>query len=605
LAAFSFYPHFMNTPVFQLYDTILEQHQALWNRLKNRYNLVSAIRLLIALLFLGSLYTYLKTDNGLWLCGIFAAAIVFAVCMAIHQRLDWKKKLAETLVIVNKNELTYLQQRGIPFENGVEFNHPAHAYANDLDIFGHQSLYQHLNRTATHVGRTSFAELLLTLLPSEEINANQAAIQELSGKIHWRQETQAIGKMTGDNKTVYEQLIRWSKSPVSTIPGWLTIAAFALPVVLLTVLGFYGFTQDTFYSDLAFKLFPINLLVLFSQAKKIRAENIAADKVHDIIKKYGILLEKIENESFNSVRLNELKSKLRSANGAASLEIKKLSVLFSNLDNLNNAFGAVLLNGFLLYHLHVYRTLLQWKKAHAPQVAQWMEVLGAIEALNSLANLAHNNPDFTYPTLNEQYEISFEALGHPLIPRTKNVRNDIAFNDHRFLILTGSNMSGKSTFLRTLGINMVLAGIGAPVCARAARVHPLPVLVSMRQSDSLADSESYFFAEVKRLQYIIQQASHRRSFVLLDEILRGTNSDDKRSGTIGVIEKVIALQTIGAIATHDLEVCHTTDKHPDILSNQCFEVEIIHDELVFDYQLRPGICKNKSATFLMKKMEII
>ncbi|MGN6645317.1 MAG: MutS-related protein, partial [Cytophaga sp.] len=187
----------------------------------------------------------------------------------------------------------------------------------------------------------------------------------------------------------------------------------------------------------------------------------------------------------------------------------------------------------------------------------------------------------------------------------KRVCNTIAFRDGNFVILTGSNMSGKSTFLRTLGVNMVLAGAGAPVCASTADIHPLPVIVSMRLSDSLADSESYFFAEVKRLKQLVQTLDQRRCFVLLDEILRGTNSDDKRSGTIEFIKKVVEKQGIGIIATHDLEVCGTSDQYPGKLFNKCFEVEIINDELIFDYKLREGICKNKSATFLMKKLGII
>jgi DNA mismatch repair ATPase MutS len=173
------------------------------------------------------------------------------------------------------------------------------------------------------------------------------------------------------------------------------------------------------------------------------------------------------------------------------------------------------------------------------------------------------------------------------------------------MILTGSNMSGKSTFLRSLGINMVLSGIGSVVCAKEANVHPLPVLVSMRLSDSLSDSESYFFAEIKRLKQIMDDLEENAAFVLLDEILRGTNSDDKRNGTIEVVKKVIANKAIGAIATHDIEVCQTTKDYPDILTNKCFEVEIKNDDLHFDYKLRDGICQNKSATFLMKKMGVI
>lgn len=173
------------------------------------------------------------------------------------------------------------------------------------------------------------------------------------------------------------------------------------------------------------------------------------------------------------------------------------------------------------------------------------------------------------------------------------------------MILTGSNMSGKSTFLRSLGVNMVLGGIGSVVCASEATILPLPVLVSMRLSDSLSDSESYFFAEIKRLKQIMDVLEEKPAFVLLDEILRGTNSDDKRNGTIEVVKKIIAQKAIGAIATHDIEVCLTTNLHPEILTNRCFEVEIRDNELYFDYKLRSGICKNKSATFLMQKMGVI
>ena len=222
-----------------------------------------------------------------------------------------------------------------------------------------------------------------------------------------------------------------------------------------------------------------------------------------------------------------------------------------------------------------------------------------------MANFSYNNNGFTFPSLNQDLEIAFTNLGHPLINEEQRVCNDIKFEKDRFIILTGSNMSGKSTFLRTLGINMVLAGIGAPVCASAATLHPLHVIVSMRQKDSLNDGESYFFAEVKRLKKIMDKLDQEICFVLLDEILKGTNSDDKQTGTIEVIKKVISKNAIGCIATHDLDVCKTTADYPDKLRNQCFEVEIIDDELSFDYRLKDGVCKNKSATFIMKKTQII
>jgi DNA mismatch repair ATPase MutS len=231
--------------------------------------------------------------------------------------------------------------------------------------------------------------------------------------------------------------------------------------------------------------------------------------------------------------------------------------------------------------------------------------LGELEALNCLANFSFNNKEFVFPTINKEYKIEIKNCGHPLINANKRICNDVSFNAGNFMILTGSNMSGKSTFLRTLGINMILGNAGAPICASNAQIHPLPVVVSMRMSDSLTDSESYFFAEVKRLKQIMDELEHQICFVLLDEILKGTNSDDKRLGTVKVIEKLVQKNVIGAIATHDLEVCNITLVYPKNLSNHCFEVEIINNELVFDYKLRDGICKNKSATFLMNKLDII
>ncbi|HUH25008.1 MAG TPA: hypothetical protein VLY87_00135, partial [Flavobacterium sp.] len=204
-----------------------------------------------------------------------------------------------------------------------------------------------------------------------------------------------------------------------------------------------------------------------------------------------------------------------------------------------------------------------------------------------------------------QANIRFEELGHPLISKEKRVRNSIDFSQKKFVILTGSNMSGKSTFLRTVGINLVLSYAGAPIDAKNAHVYPLPLWVSMRLTDSLSDSESFFFAEVKRLKQIVTEAEKQPIFVLLDEILKGTNSDDKKTGTVGVIEKLHHLNTKGMIATHDLEVCQTTERHLETMTNKCFEVEIIDNELHFDYLLKDGVCQNKNATFIMKKMEII
>jgi DNA mismatch repair ATPase MutS len=318
-----------------------------------------------------------------------------------------------------------------------------------------------------------------------------------------------------------------------------------------------------------------------------------------------LLLKKIEDEIFVSEKLINLQQKLTYKKENASVHFKKLSSLFSSMDTISNLVTAVLFNGTFLYNLHVFKSLIKWKNDHADTLEIWLEVIGEFEMLNSLANMAYNNPAFVFPTLNDNFKIDFADLSHPLLNENTRIGNDVRFYPESFMILTGSNMSGKSTFLRSLGINMVLTGMGSPVCASHANVHPLPVLVSMRLSDSLSDSESYFFAEIKRLKQIMDELESQPAFVLLDEILRGTNSDDKRNGTIEVVKKIIAKKAIGAIATHDIEVCLTTNEYPEVLTNKCFEVEIINNDLHFDYKLRDGICKNRSATFLMKKMGVI
>lgn len=248
---------------------------------------------------------------------------------------------------------------------------------------------------------------------------------------------------------------------------------------------------------------------------------------------------------------------------------------------------------------------MDWKRTHAQHITPWLTVIAEVEVLHSFATFAYNNPTFAYPSLNDQQLISFEGLGHPLIPAKDRIDNSISFALHRFMILTGSNMSGKSTFLRALGVNMLLASMGLPVCAQKATIHPMPLLVSMRLSDSLSDGKSYFFAEINRLRSIMETLAQAPCFVLLDELLRGTNSEDKQSGTFKIIEKMVLLKAIGVIATHDLEVCALSEKYPKVLQNKCFESQIVHGELYFDYTLKEGICQNKNATFLMEKMGII
>ena len=587
------------------YSTKSKSYSQELSKINKKYNTISLLRLLSIVVFLGSLYYYIQNSEIIFIISAVFFFAAFIILMRIHSKLLFEKKINSALVGINENEISYLEKKAIPFENGQEFNDFHHPYAYDLDIFGEHSLFQNLNRTATFKGKKKLANQLLTLSPNEEIIRNQTAVKELSEKLDWRQNFLALAIISKDSKASYEGLMKWSKFQSASLSKGAIVLSYITPLLFLGILVSYIITSEAILLSYLSYEFILNLVIMGAFFKRIQIEIANAEDIDKVISQYGLLLKKIEEESFHSEKLIDLQQKLKFKAENASLHIKKLSELFSNMDTIGNLLTASLFNGTFLFNLHVLKKLLNWKKEHATAMEEWLDVIGEFEMLNSLANFAYNNTDFVYPTLNTEFKIDFSDLSHPLLNAKTRVGNEVAFHPQSFMILTGSNMSGKSTFLRSLGINMVLSGTGSVVCAKEANVHPLPVLVSMRLSDSLSDSESYFFAEIKRLKQIMDELEGNAAFVLLDEILRGTNSDDKRNGTIEVVKKVIAHKAIGAIATHDIEVCLTTNEYPDILTNKCFEVEIVNDELHFDYKLRDGICKNKSATFLMKKMGVI
>ena len=573
--------------------------------INKKYNSVSFLRLISIVLFLVFIYYYLKTSAVIYIALSIFLFGAFIVLMRIHSKLLFKKQVNQALFNINEDEIAYLERKKIPFENGHEFNDFHHPYAYDLDIFGEHSLFQNLNRTATFIGKKILAEKMLKLSPNDEIRSNHKAIQELSEKLDWRQEFLAFAKISNDSQSNYDTLLKWSvfnSTPLSKVTVFLS---YFLPILFLVTLIGYIITSNTTFASVLSYLFVLNLIVLGRFTKRIQLEIANSSNIDKTIHQYSLLLNKIEEETFVSEKLINLQQKLTFKKENASDHFKKLSSLFSNMDTIGNLVTAIVFNGTFLFNLHVFKSLVQWKTEHADALENWLGVIGEFEMLNSLANMSYNNPDFVYPTLNANFEIDFSNLSHPLLNENSRIGNDVRFHPESFMILTGSNMSGKSTFLRSLGINMVLTGMGSAVCASQANVHPLPVLVSMRLSDSLSDSESYFFAEIKRLKQIMDELETQPAFVLLDEILRGTNSDDKRNGTIEVVKKVIGKKAIGAIATHDIEVCLTTNDYPNTLTNKCFEVEIVNNDLQFGYKLREGICKNRSATFLMKKMGVI
>jgi DNA mismatch repair ATPase MutS len=570
--------------------------------LKKTYNVISILRAVAAFIILLAVYFAIASPQqrttALW-C-VCMGCVAFVVLLRYHNKISAAKKRAEALLAINNDEISFLEDNKLPFDDGRQFASPNHAYAHDLDVFGPHSLFQHLNRTTTYKGSEKLASRLLNHLPDSEILLSQEAVKELGSLVAFRQEIMAQGRMNNDSRAAYGKIVAWQQKPAPKITPYAAVVGMAAPVVLGVLLLLYMFTANNELITYINYTIGFNVAFALGYAKQIAHEVKDTTEVSQIIKGYAAVLKIIDNQQFASPKLNALKN----SGHLASKKLAKLGTLFSQLDSASNILAAIVMNGLCLYHFQILNALAGWKKKNTGNIAAWLDVIAEFEVLASFANLHYNNPGYAFPELNTTHEVRFENIAHPLLNGSKRVSNDINFSP-AFTILTGSNMSGKSTFLRAVGVNMVLAGAGAPVCATRASVHPLPVLVSMRLSDSLSDSTSYFYAEIKRLKEITGRLKNERAFVLLDEILRGTNSDDKRDGTVKVIQNLVGCQAIGIIATHDIEVCDTALQYPEALINRCFEAQIINNDIIFDYTLRDGICKNRSATFLMQKLGVI
>ena len=580
-----------------------ENEQMVFNQ---KINTIAIFRLIsmIAVVFCG--YQYYNTQVVLFLLGGLIALIIFFRLLTSHLKYKQKAQLFGLLKTINSNEIAYLKGDLTPFKTGKDYTQTDHPYTHDLDIFGETSIFQHINRTTTPLGEEQLASWLKNA-DIIDIPKQQEAVRELGLKLDWRQHYLASGQLFIDEKTALNAFQKWLDMPLNyQNKSLLKLSAFILPVITLGIIIANFVSDNPIFFTLFKAFFFLNIIIVASQKNRIKEEHQLLSARDEALKKYSALLQAIENEFFISPKLQELKISTINKKGIPSVAIGKLARILNQFDTILNPFAAIIMNGLFQYHIHALFTLEQWKKDFGGSVMHWFSTIGEFEALASIANFAYNHPDFTMPILSDTVELDVKNIGHPLIPFGKRISNDIVFRDTKFVVLTGSNMSGKSTFLRTLGVNLILAKMGSPVCADRFVFHPFHLFVSMRVNDSLQNDESFFFAELKRLQKIMAELDKpHRTFIILDEILRGTNSNDKRAGTQGLIKNLIAKDAIGIIATHDLVISEMKKEYPNYLANHCFEAEIINDELRFDYKLRTGVCQQMSAAFLMKKMGII
>lgn len=596
----------MNAKINSIYKEKLKIHSDKLSHFTSRSKLISILRLSIFLLAAVMLYVFAKE---LWAPGIiltiFVSLGIFIFLVKYHGKILMNKKIEDGLVSINDDEINCIEGHFEQFDGGIEFDDMAHYYSTDLDIFGKGSLYQFLNRSATYIGKVRLSEKLKS--PSLDVNKigeDQLFIKALSQNLDWRQEFLAMGKVYGEKKDDKEKIISWSKLlPHFSNPIFLGLV-FLIPV--LTAVMIY-LVSTGIISDKMFLIYmALPWVIAGSYAMKVNTRHMMVSKTSETLVKYAKLLSLIEMVEFDSAKFNELKGKISTGSHSSSSSIKTLSSILNALDNRLNFVSWALLNGLFLWDILQMKRLEIWQQKHANDIQNWFEVIAEIDAMNSFANYSFNHPNAIIPELNEKEEdLDVSNLGHPLINVKSRVNNDVSIKHDEFKIITGANMAGKSTYLRTIGVNLVLAMCGAPICADSFSFKPVQIFTSIRTRDSLYKNESYFYAELKRLQAIIQKLKDgSRLFIILDEILKGTNSKDKHAGSEALLKQLIKFDASGIVATHDVGLGQLESIFPDNIKNNCFEVDIIGNKLQFDYKLRTGVSKNLNATFLMREMGI-
>lgn len=590
----------------QYHDFILE-YTAQKVKYDKRSFLLSVFRFVSFIVALIVLYFAISKEVALfWVLGILLL-LGFIVLMKIHSKLLEKRSYLKCLIVINENEILSLQGDNSKFDNGEKFEIDYHDYSLDLDIFGDQSIYQKVNRTNTTNGASVLASWFnVLLLNNNEIENRQKASQELSPLVNYRQSFGAQGMAVEEKNDEFEFLKEWkSQNNLFYKRGVFKILTILFPVINISVILLYSFD---FIGGryLALSLIATLLFVGFFQ-KKIHKIHQNLSKRSKLLEKYVALFQQIENHSFNAELLKNLQSKLNSGGKKSSLAINELSQILSALDSRLNVIMGIILNAIFIWDIRQVYRMEQWKDTYSVDFEQWFETIGEFDALMSLSNLQYNNPKWTLPIIKDKNEWHMEDIRHPLMLQNECVENNFVVSAMPFIkVITGANMAGKSTYLRSVGSNLVLAMMGAVVNAKSMCFHPIQIVSSLRTSDSLMSGESYFYAEIKRLQMIVERLRNgEKIFVLLDEILKGTNSNDKEQGSRSLLEQLIKLNTIGVIATHDLSLGNLSSIYPNTIQNMCFEVDIINDQLSFDYKMRDGVAQNMNASFLLKKMGIV
>jgi hypothetical protein len=584
------------------YTRRLNQRKALAEQLQRRHFWLGNVRIAVfaGIVALAWIIGKMGRPSVYWLVALIALFIGLVVA---HRQVVRAMTLARRAAGIYTRGLARMEDRWAGTgdtgdEFGAEFKDPLHLYAEDLDILGPASLFQLLSTARTNMGRQRLAQWLLNHAEVEEVRQRQLAVAELKDKLDLREDL----SVTGESERIAahpEALARWAReeSGLKDAAWWYAILA-AVSIAALV----YAFLQSLAPFVV---ILVIEGSIMFQARHQLEKIFAGIDETHRDLDSLASLLRRIEAEKFTSPRLQELQSRLTVHGQPPSACIARLDTLADLADSRHNWFVR-LFDVPLLYSMQVAFALERWRRTYGAAIEAWLDVVGEIEALASIAAYAYEHPDDPFPEFappGSEAHFEGQALGHPLLPATQCVRNDVTLGGpSQVLLVSGSNMSGKSTYLRVIGVNAVMAMMGAPVRAASLRLTPVSVVASMRVSDSLQKGVSHFYAEIQRLRQVVDVAGAQPALFLLDEVLQGTNSHDRRVGTEGVLRTLLRSGSIGLVTTHDLALTSLEQVFPDRFRNVHFQERFEDDRLSFDYRLRSGVVTTSNGLELMKSI---
>ncbi len=584
------------------YRGLIADKEATLMQYRKRRNLlfVAKIVTFVAILISG----YMAVD-GAPLYRVLVAVASYLVALFVDFKVQSREREAKAYVQSYSREVSYLEGEFSPEDDGREYISTQHEYSFDLDIFGPNSLFSEMNRTVSPAGRAKLVESLSGGDLSElTISERSEAIEELSEKLDWMHSFLVAGALNPLKEGYDPQGVeQWQQSRVRGVGAlkWLCYVLNALCGVSLLglILGVIPYPAFVGIATLQLAISVCYMVVV------MRA-HVRLDRLIGQVSNYFYLIDIIQSESYSGRLMREYQANL-SGERDALRAFKELKRIQKGLDQRGSVISVVGMNALYMKDIHLYVSLCQWRERYASLLDGWVQTVGRIDELVSQANYRCNHPEFIVPQMSHDVIIDARDMAHPMMRSTKVVANDFRVGSmHEIFIITGANMAGKSTFLRSVGVNLVLAKMGNVVRAGSFNFCPIPLFTSMRTTDNLSSGTSYFHAELLRLKRLHELAEDGRPvFIILDEMLKGTNSTDKLNGSRRFLERLLGMNIAGITATHDLALGELASAYPQNFKNACFEIEHHADEVVYTYKLQEGVSRNMNASFLLEKMNLI